>query len=81
MTYAAETMRAVAALRDFGAALAATPIGPRIRFGDRVNINAGDLSAAVLGELELHDFGDPERREHMVEQIVQRIFRDSQREQ
>jgi hypothetical protein len=42
----------------------------------RVDISVIDLYASVLGELELHDFGDERLREHMAEQIVSRVQRD-----
>jgi len=68
---------AAQAVRDFAEALAAPLPDDTLRFDARVDMSVMALYESILGELQLHQFGDPERHEYFAEQLTRRLHRDA----
>jgi hypothetical protein len=50
--------------------------GKPIKFNDTVCVTAMDLFADLRGELEMHQFGEEDRRDDLAESMVAVVFRN-----
>lgn len=68
------------ALQEFMKALDTPALfaGKPIKFNDTVCVTAMDLFADLRGELDMHQFGEEERRDDLAESMVAVVFRNEE---